>query len=340
MQGVQIPGAPIITKNVGSERSAVPSFGDHPVGTHPAFPRPHRHRLTLTGLPVWRMPRHVDTDAANRRAWNSGRVAQSYVGRNHLFPAELAILGELWHELAGQRVLDLGVGGGRTTAFLLALTDDYVGVDYSDAMVAIARAANPTADIRVGDARDLSDLPAASFAFALFSFNGIDYLPYEDRGRAIREVHRLLVPGGYFAFSTHNLNTLGGRETGVYRRLPIGMSLNPIRSGVRLTRWVASSRTRYANFRRLRPLEHSGDGYAVLNDGAEDYALLTTYVDPHGQCVELERCGFEEPARLYGHDGRAASVDSDITWLHYLVRKPDTDRNGLVLKSLTPADAE
>lgn len=260
----------------------------------------------------------------NHATWNSTRVAEHYRDRRFLFPPELAILGELWHEVAGRRVLDLGVGTGRTTPFLRVLTDEYVGIDWSETMVAIGRQSYPTADIRQGDARDLVGIPEASVAFVLFSFNGIDYIPYEDRRRVFREVRRVLEPGGAFAFSTHNLNRLGGELRGRYTCPPIGLGANPFRSAIRLTRWLGVCGRGYLDHRRLRAGEHVGEGYAVVNDGGENYSVLTTYVDPRTQLAEVERCGFVEPIRLYGRDGRAASVDSSDAWLHYLARKPAT----------------
>lgn len=257
----------------------------------------------------------------NQAAWNSRWVARDFVGKNDLFGAEQVVLADLTTALRGRPVLDLGVGGGRTTPHLLALSDRYVGLDYSGEMVAKARASNPTADIRQGDARDLSAFPDASFAFVLFAFNGIDYVPYEDRALILREVYRVLEPGGHFAFSTHNLRWLGDRRQGVFRVQRIGISPNPLRSGVRLARWARHTARGYAAYRRLRSSETVGDDYAVVNDGACDYSLLTCHVEARVQCDELERTGFAEP-RLFEIDARPASVDSTGPWLYYLVKKP------------------
>ena len=48
-------------------------------------------------------------------------------------------------------ILDVGVGGGRTTTMLRLLSDDYIGVDYTSEMVAVSRRNYPGADIRWGD---------------------------------------------------------------------------------------------------------------------------------------------------------------------------------------------
>ena len=270
--------------------------------------------------------------ADNESIWKRNRLTREYEKRGRgeqlgvgLFCAELAVLGELWHELSGKRILDLGVGGGRTIPYLLVLSDQYVALDYSPGMVRKARQLFPHADIRQGDARNLA-FPDASFDFVLFSFNGIDMVPFEDRGTVLQEVYRVLRRGGYFAFSTHNLNHLDGEMQGVYRRPPLDLARNPLRTGVRIARWGDQSIRGYLNYRRLRSGEESGDGYAILNDGVHDYALLTCYVDPRMQCKELERSGFAHPPRIFGRDGRPTTVDSTDKWLLFLVAKPvDSD---------------
>ena len=47
-------------------------------------------------------------------------------------------------------ILDIGVGAGRTTQLLRAISRDYVGIDDSPAMVEMCRAAHPEAHIIFG----------------------------------------------------------------------------------------------------------------------------------------------------------------------------------------------
>lgn len=127
--------------------------------------------------------------------WTGLDDAESHLFAEHLTP--------------NMRVLDLGVGGGRTTPALRALGGGYVGIDYSEPMVARARAGHPDTDIRHGDAADLSAFDDASFDAVVFSVNGIDYLhPRERRQRCVREVGRVLRPGGVFILSSHNCRHL------------------------------------------------------------------------------------------------------------------------------------
>ena len=247
-----------------------------------------------------------------------------------MFPPELVILGELWPDLRGQKILELGVGGGRMIPFLRSLTDQYVALDWSSPLVAAAKRAHPTADIRQGDARDLGTFPDTTFKFVLFSYNGIDHISYEDRSKVLDEVFRVVEPGGYFAFSTHNLNSLHGQLRGVYSRRHLDISPNPIRTGIGVARWAVRSTQTYAKYRRLRSAEHSGDGYAVMNDTA-DHALLTCYVDPRVQCEALRRSGFVRPPSILGVDGRPGSVDSDDAWLTFPRGEASWDPTGIHL---------
>ena len=77
-------------------------------------------------------------------------------------------------------------------------------MDYSEAMIAQAKKDYPQIRFHVMDAADLK-FPDSYFDYALFSFNGLDYLlPEEQRTKALQEIHRVLKPGGLFAFSSHN----------------------------------------------------------------------------------------------------------------------------------------
>jgi len=104
----------------------------------------------------------------------------------------------------GGRVLDLGCGTGRTTGPLADRGYDVVGVDISEEMVARARERHPGVTFRVDDATDLS-FDDGTFDYVLFSYYGIDCLvPEAARLAAMAEAHRVLQPGGRFAFCSHN----------------------------------------------------------------------------------------------------------------------------------------
>jgi ubiquinone/menaquinone biosynthesis C-methylase UbiE len=103
------------------------------------------------------------------------------------------------------RVLDLGCGAGRTSAVLAELGYETVALDSSRPMLAVAADADPEVTYLAGDAVRLP-FADATFPQVLFSHNGIDELrPASARTEGLREVFRVLEPGGRFAFSSHNL---------------------------------------------------------------------------------------------------------------------------------------
>jgi SAM-dependent methyltransferase len=102
-------------------------------------------------------------------------------------------------------VLDLGVGGGRTTPYLSSENRQYVGVDYSGAMTDVCCKKFPELVFHTLDASDLSFFEANKFDVVVFSFNGIDHLyPDAQRAKCLKEVNRILKKGGIFIFSVHN----------------------------------------------------------------------------------------------------------------------------------------
>ena len=128
------------------------------------------------------------------------------VGRVGLWKCERSTFRR--HLPADGRILDLGCGAGRTT---FGLYDEgyrsVLGVDFSPEMIRQARAHSQRRGqripFRVGDACRLP-FRARSFEGALFSFNGLMTIPRRSsRITALREVRRVLVPGGRFVFTTH-----------------------------------------------------------------------------------------------------------------------------------------
>jgi ubiquinone/menaquinone biosynthesis C-methylase UbiE len=106
---------------------------------------------------------------------------------------------------SGASILDLGVGGGRTTRHLAFDAGRYVGVDYAAPMVEICRRKYPALEFHCLDARDLTLFPDRSFDVVLFSFNGLDTLPKEsDRLVCLKEMRRVARETGYVIFSSHN----------------------------------------------------------------------------------------------------------------------------------------
>ena len=110
-----------------------------------------------------------------------------------------------WFPPPPARVLDLGVGNGRTTVAFKRMGYEVVGIEYCRELLAHGQALHPDVDMREGDARCL-DLPDASFDAAIFSWNGIDYMkPVDERMKVLAEIRRCVRPGGIVFLSSHNV---------------------------------------------------------------------------------------------------------------------------------------
>ena len=115
----------------------------------------------------------------NLKTYTSADIVGYYSQLKALQPAEEAILTLLKPGLGSMKMLDIGVGGGRTTRHFAAVTAEYVGIDYSAGMIDACKercSGDANTTFHVGDARDLSRFEDDCFDFILFSFNGIDYI--------------------------------------------------------------------------------------------------------------------------------------------------------------------
>jgi SAM-dependent methyltransferase len=143
----------------------------------------------------------------NLRVYSAPEVVDHYARAEGLFPAERYLFDK--YIPAHSRVLDVGVGGGRTTAYLSARAERYLGVDYSAKMVEACRKRFPRLEFMVADATNLATIADDSFDCAVFAFNGIDYIPSDEaRIACLRELRRVTRPGGCIIFSTHNARAL------------------------------------------------------------------------------------------------------------------------------------
>lgn len=105
---------------------------------------------------------------------------------------------------SGAWVLDIGCGYGRTTVPLARMGFRVIGLDVVPRMIEEARRAHPDLRWLIMSATDLA-LRDASVDYTLFSANGIDCIyPLERRTQALREIHRVLRPGGCLIYSAHN----------------------------------------------------------------------------------------------------------------------------------------
>lgn len=105
---------------------------------------------------------------------------------------------------AGQRVLDVACGTGvvaRLAAERIGPTGMIIGLDLNEGMLAVARThASETGAPIEWKRADASELPFADAAFdVVFCQQGLQFFP--DKPAALRQMRRVLVPGGIVALS-------------------------------------------------------------------------------------------------------------------------------------------
>ncbi len=250
--------------------------------------------------------------AHNKDAYSTDEAARRYAFREDQLEGEEAIIQRLRPQLSSMRMLDIGVGGGRTTARFAPLVREYVGVDYAPGMIDACHRRFPTppphVSFRVADARAMDLFADSSFDFVFFSYNGIDGVSHEDRMQIFREVRRVGRNGACFAFSTNNL-----------RSLPRVWAFRPSRRPrVLLQRIRAFVMLRWEN-RPYRALLRKP--YASVYEWDHALKLIQYHIKPEEQLRQLAETGFQ-PVSVYGMDGKEIDVArlqsrTDI-WLYYL----------------------
>lgn len=106
-------------------------------------------------------------------------------------------------------LLELGCGAGRISIGLWEIGYRHLmATDLAPAMVKEARRINQVLDYGIAtQVADATALPFEDGLFdgAIFGFNGLMQIPKrENRLQALREVFRVLVPGAFFVFTTHD----------------------------------------------------------------------------------------------------------------------------------------
>ena len=260
-------------------------------------------------------PRSNRQDEINRAVYYSPRVYRSYLA-DCLTTAESICLSKYQPHIQHKDVLDIGVGAGRTARYLAPLARRYEAVDYSPVMVGYVKKVMPRISVRQADFRDLAVFAGESFDFILATDNVIDALPHPDRLRALGEAHRLLRPGGLFAFSSHNIH---------YKTAFSGprsrWSWNPVRLAANCVGYVLSM----WNYRRVAPLRTTTSEYALLNDPGHRYACLHYYAARSTVSSQLASAGLRcvEALDCSGLTLTESADDSELSSILYVAERPE-----------------
>jgi SAM-dependent methyltransferase len=250
----------------------------------------------------------------NRSVWEDPDMVKSYLQYLELQKPEEVIIEKLkgGEVLQSARLLDIGVGLGRTTFHIAPLVKEYVAIDYSENMIKYAkyvlkRRLKLFLPLILSDARFLP-FKTGIFDIVLFSYNGLDYASPEERIVILHEVRRVLKEGGYFIFSSHNLCSI-----------PKLLSYEKCSSSIYLK--LKNILFRILNRSALK--DYDTKDFALLYDGSGYWRLKTYYIKPIKQIKQLIDVGFQD-IHIFGLNGKELtpkelSQNSD-PWLYYLCK--------------------
>jgi len=250
----------------------------------------------------------------NKRMYENSAVVKGLSSVDYLEKPEEIVLDRLKSELKNMKMLDVGVGGGRTTYHFAKLPKEYIGIDYAKNMTRACkkrflklpkRTSFITCDARSMPFRD------QCFDFILFSFNGIDLMSHKDRLKVFEEIGRVGKENSLFCFSAHNLFFLD-------RLFSFKLSRNPLKlyKNIRLFLLLKIMN------RDIQKLKKKP--FVVINDPSHNCKELAYYIRPQEQVKQLISLGFKN-IEVMSLDGKQIKDEIRLStiedpWLHYLCR--------------------
>ncbi|SNB79897.1 Ubiquinone/menaquinone biosynthesis C-methylase UbiE [Arboricoccus pini] len=262
-------------------------------------------------------------DEVNIAAWGADDIVRHYaMASGWLDEGEREALAYALRRQPDGAVLDIGIGGGRTTELLEPMASEYVGIDISPKMIAAARLRFPEASLHCLDARDMNGLESRAFDLAFFSCAGLDAMDLAGRRAILGEVRRVLRPQGLFVFSSFN-------NEGPWAQSRIGLFMP--------RRWC-DLRTLAGNVRRsLRDLFNANGRIGLLatheQRGVErslrllpafGFRVFAMFSTCRAIAAELNRQGFIIDRILTDRGeivGDATRPPREASWFYYLARK-------------------
>ncbi len=146
----------------------------------------------------------MTSEDAVRKSYDA--VASEYVA--HIYdelrhkPLDRSLLDEVAQEVSGRgTVCDIGCGPGHVARYLRERGAEVTGIDLSPRLIEEARRLNPGIRFEVSDMRSLK-VPDATFA-AVVAFYSLIHFDTDQLREAVRELRRILSPGGVLLASFH-----------------------------------------------------------------------------------------------------------------------------------------
>ncbi len=222
-----------------------------------------------------------------------------YIDKNELY-----LIHKYEDELRNAKVLDIGIGFGRTTQYFANLCKEYVGTDYQQAPIDFCKQnfkylQNVT--FYCCDARDMSIFGDNYFDIVLFSSNGIDYVSHTDRILVLEEMKRVCKQNGIIYFTSHNLQGFND-FLGAKREFSVKFLTDPCKF-IRLLK----NRLFLTRLKRKNPSinsiinNSSTQEYAIICY-AQNFKLTLHFISPDKQIEQLKKMGLKD-IRIISIDG-------------------------------------
>lgn len=257
------------------------------------------------------MNRELSLDIINRTTFEREDVVKYYRKVETFLDAERVLLSKLLPEIKDLKILDIGIGGGRTTPHLLQISSDYTGIDYVPQLAEETAKKYPEAKILCADATNLREFGDETFDFVLFSYNGLDCMSHEGRLKVLSEIYRTLKKNGICMFSSHNRD-YKYFNTKIWKR-KICLKLDYLI-------FLLHCLYHLPNHYKMKRHEIYTDDYAIVNDGDHRFSLMLYYISIEQQRKQLIDIGFAD-IEAYDTNGAKVQMDTSSHWLHYLARK-------------------
>lgn len=148
----------------------------------------------------------MNESESNLKSYNTAEIVDYYSDfvSAGLFRYEEQLIKKYF--IPGGKTLDIGCGAGRVTIPLYNSGYPIIGMDYSEEMIKSARALNSSIDYRMGNILS-TNFNSCEFYNIIFSFNGLMLFgTYDDRLKAVKEIHRIIKNDGVFIFTTPYLD--------------------------------------------------------------------------------------------------------------------------------------
>lgn len=261
------------------------------------------------------------TGHAGPSGWGASDVVAHFATHGHSDAGEALAFAAVADWARGD-VLDLGVGGGRTTGLLAPGARSYLGVDLSAEMVALAASRHPGTDLRTGDAADLAGLADAAYDLVVFSYNGLDALDHPGRGAALASMARVTRPDGRVLFSSLNLDGVSFDERPW--RVAGGLCSRRVRYHVaHAARHPGTVVRSLRNYRRTRDEGEDGQGWGRRPMRAHEFRFVVHFATMEETVAEAAAAGLEVVA-AFADDGRELAPTTARTgadYVHYVCRR-------------------